>query len=383
MTTRFLTSAASAALASTLILLGGCTTTFDGNKVDYKSQGKQGPGLEVPPDLSQVNKDTRAAVPRGGAINASTLQGGSNQQQTAITSGVAANSLGDVRVIREGTQRWLLVQRAPDSLWNDVKTFWADNGFTLVVDQPNLGIMETEWNENRAKLPQDGVRKLLGKVLDSLYSTNERDKFRTRLERTATGGTEIYISHRGMTEDFTTSAREQLKWKARPVDPELEVEFLKRLMVKLGGDAGVAQAALDAANPATKGTAVAQAAAPVPRAQVVQAAGQSSLQLTDALEQAWRRVGLSLDRTSFTVEDRDRSKGIYFVRYVEPEADKNAPGFFARMFGAKTKDSLQKYQILVTGVGDQTKVQVANAQGQVIQTPDALRILKVLADDLK
>ena len=363
---------------SALLALAACTTTFDGNKVDYKSQGKQGPGLEVPPDLSQVNKDTRAAVPRGGAINASALQGNTQQQTTATTSSVAANVLGDVRVVREGTQRWLLVQRAPDSIWNEVKTFWADNGFTLVIDQPSLGIMETEWNENRAKLPQDGVRKLLGKVLDSLYSTNERDKFRTRMERTASGGTEIYISHRGMMEDFTTTAREQLKWKTRPVDPELEVEFLKRLMVKLGGDTGAAQAGL--ATPAATGTA---ANAPALRAQVVQGAGQNSLQLTDALEQAWRRVGLSLDRTSFTVEDRDRSKGIYYVRYVEPDADKNAPGFFARMFGAKTKDSLQKYQILLAAMGDQTKVQVANTQGQILQTPDAVRILKVLADDLK
>jgi outer membrane protein assembly factor BamC len=378
MTIRFLTTAT---LFGSALLLGACTTTFDGNKVDYKSQGKQGPGLEVPPDLSQVSKDTRAAVPRGGAINASTLQGNSAQQVVSGNSAVAANTLGDVRVVREGTQRWLVVQRAPDSVWNEVKTFWADNGFTLVVDQPSLGIMETEWNENRAKLPQDGVRKLLGKVLDGLYSTNERDKFRTRLERTATGGTEIYISHRGMMEDFTTTAREQLKWKARPVDPELEVEFLKRLMIKLGGDAGVAQVGLTASKPAAGATPAANAS--VLRAQVVQAAGQNSLQLTDALEQAWRRVGLSLDRTSFTVEDRDRSKGIYYVRYVEPDADKNAPGFFARMFGAKTKDGLQKYHIVLTSVGDQTKVQVANLQGQILQTSDAVRILKVLADDLK
>lgn len=370
---------------SALLALAACTTTFDGNKVDYKSQAKQGPGLEVPPDLSQVSKDTRATVPKGGSINASTLQGNTNQASVAGNSAVAANTLGDVRVVREGTQRWLVVQRAPDSIWSDVKTFWADNGFTLVVDQPSLGIMETEWNENRAKLPQDGVRKLLGKVLDGLYSTNERDKFRTRLERTASGGTEIYISHRGMMEDFTTTAREQLKWKARPVDPELEVEFLKRLMIKLGGDANAAQALVPV--PARAGTAPASnsavPAAPAVRAQVVQAAGQSSLQINDALEQAWRRVGLSLDRTSFTVEDRDRSKGIYFVRYVEPDADKNAPGFFARMFGAKTKDGLQKYQILLASMGDQTRVQVANSQGQIIQTPDALRILKVLADDLK
>jgi outer membrane protein assembly factor BamC len=359
------------------LLLGACTTTFESNKVDYKSQGKTGPGLEIPPDLSQIVKDNRAAVPRGGSVNASALQGNNQPAATSVAAAdrIALGSIGDVRVQREGTQRWLVVGRAPDKLWNEVKAFWIDSGFTLVVDQSNLGIMETEWNENRAKLPQDGVRKLLGKVLDGLYSTNERDKFRTRLERTAEGGTEIFISHKGMMEDFTTSAREQLKWKARPIDPELEVEFLKRLMVRLGGDATAAQTALVVPTAA--------AAALDVRAKVVQEQGQFSLMVTDGIEQAWRRVGLSLDRTSFTVEDRDRSKGVYFVRYVEPDVEKNAPGFFARMFGATTKDSLQKYQIVLTEQGKQTKVGVANTQGVAIQTPDAQRILQVLADDLK
>ena len=360
---------------SAALLLGACTTTFEGNKVDYKSQGKTGPGLEVPPDLSQIAKDNRAIVPRGGAANASAMQNNAQQATVASASNVAVNTAGDVRVQREGTQRWLVVGRAPDKLWNEVKAFWLENGFKLVVEQSNLGIMETEWNENRAKLPQDGVRKFLGKVLDGLYSTNERDKFRTRLERTANGGTEIFISHKGMMEDFTTTAREQLKWKARPVDPELEVEFLKRLMVRLGGEANAAQTALAAPSAGAVELDV--------RAKVVQDQGVLSLMMTDAIEQAWRRVGLSLDRTSFSVEDRDRSKGVYFVRSVEPEADKNAPGFFARMFGAKTKDSLQKYQILLTIEGKQTKVRIANTQGQVIQTPDAQRILQVLADDLK
>lgn len=361
------------------LMLTGCTTTFDGNKVDYKSQSSQRPALEVPPDLSQITNDTRAVVPRGGATNASALQGTVNAQAKTTSGQIGTNALGDVRVQREGTQRWLVVARPPEKIWEEVKAFWIDHGFTFVIDQPSLGILETEWNENRAKLPQDGLRKWLGKALDSLYSTNERDKYRTRLERTATGGTEIYISHRGMAEDFVTSANTQLKWKARPVDPEMEAEFLKRLMVRLGGDSNQAKTALT--NPAA--TSGATTTAPTLRAQVLKNGDQSTLQLTDALEQAWRRVGLSLDRTSFTVEDRDRSKGVYYVRYVEPDADKDTPGFFARMFGAKAKESLQKYQIILTAADTQTHVQVANTQGQVIQTPDAQRILKVLADDLK
>jgi outer membrane protein assembly factor BamC len=236
--------------------------------------------------------------------------------------------------------------------------------------------METDWNENRAKLAQDPVGKMLSKVFSGLMSTNERDKYRTRLERTASGGSEIYISHRGLSEDFTDNDKSRMVWKPRPVDPELEVEFLKRLMVRLGAQPETANAALDQ----PKGAATLP---PTVRASIEQDATQSSLLVNDAFDQGWRRVGLSLDRTNFTVEDRDRSRGIYFVRYVEPDAEKNAPGFFARMFGAKSKESLQKYQILVSSEATSTRVRVADAAGKVLNTTDAKNILKVLQSDLK
>ncbi len=362
----------------TVLALTACSTTFDGNKVDYKSQGKQVPTLEVPPDLSLLTKNAQASVPVGGAANASSFQANAVAVSTATANATAANALGDVRVVRDGTQRWLVTDRAPEKLWEDIKKFWTDNGLTVIIDQPNLGIMETDWNENRAKLPQDGIRKYLGKVLDGLYSTNERDKYRTRLERTASGGTEIYISHRGLFEDYANNDRTTLTWKPRAVDPELEVEFLKRLMVRLGGAQEAANAALDQ----PKGVVIV-AQSSLARASIEQDAAQSSLLLSDVFDQAWRRVGLSLDRTNFTVEDRDRSKGIYFVRYVEPDAEKNEPGFLARMFGAKSKESLQKYQILLTGETAKTRVRVADTAGKVLNTADAKNILKVLQSDLK
>jgi outer membrane protein assembly factor BamC len=373
--------------AAALLVLTACSTTFDNNKVDYKSQGKASPTLEVPPDLSQLTKNAQAAVPAGGAANASAYASVAGSQAIASSaasmSNVAATQLGDVRVQREGTQRWLVVDRPPEKLWDGVKTFWTESGFTLVIDQPNLGIMETEWNENRAKLPQDGLRKLLGKVFDGLYSTNERDKYRTRMERTASGGTEIYITHRGMSEDFVDSAKTRVQWKPRPIEPELEVEFLKRLMVRLGGTSEAAKAALDQPTVAGAPAVTAASAAADRRSQIVMDGAQASVLIRESFDQAWRRVGLSLDRTNFTVEDRDRSKGIYFVRYVEPDAEKNAPGFFARMFGAKTKDALQKYQIVVKAEVDRTRVSVATTEGQILSTADAKNILKVLSDDLQ
>lgn len=364
-------------LLATTLLLGACSTTFEGNKVDYKAQGQQRATLEVPPDLSLLTKNAQASVPVGGAANASSLQTTTTAGTTATANAIAAVSQGDVRVVREGTQRWLVTARPPEKLWDEIKKFWTDNGLTIIVDQPDLGIMETDWNENRAKLPQEGLGKILGKVLGGLMSTNERDKYRTRLERAAGGGTEIYISHRGLSEEFADNDRSKLVWKLRPIDPELEVEFLKRLMVRLGAAQELANSALN--QPKGAATPIATAA----RASIEQDATQSSLVVMDAFEQGWRRVGLSLDRTNFTVEDRDRSKGIYFVRYVEPDAAKNEPGFFARMFGAKSKESLQKYQILVSADRVGTRVRVADTSGNILNTADTKNILKVLQSDLK
>lgn len=358
------------------LLLGACSTTFEGNKVDYKAQGQQRATLEVPPDLSLLTKNAQASVPVGGAANASSMQANTAASNSATANAIAAVSFGDVRVVREGSQRWLVTARPPEKLWEEIRKFWTDNGLTVILDQPDLGIMETDWNENRAKLPQEGLGKILGKVLGGLMSTNERDKYRTRLERTATGGSEIYISHRGLFEDFTNNDRTRLVWKPRPADPELEVEFLKRLMVRLGAPQEVANSALDQPKGAVATTITS-------RASIEQDATQSSLVMADAFDQGWRRVGLSLDRTNFTVEDRDRSKGIYFVRYVEPDAEKNAPGFFAKMFGAKSKESLQKYQILVSSDNTATRVRVADTTGKILNTADAKNILKVLQSDLK
>jgi outer membrane protein assembly factor BamC len=252
-----------------------------------------------------------------------------------------------------------------------VRDFWQENGFLLTMDQANLGIMETDWAENRAKLPQDFIRSTLGKVLDSLYSTGERDKFRTRLERNASGGTEIFISHRGMTEVYSSSQKDTTVWQTRPTDPELEAEFLSRLMVKLG------------MTPEQSKSLVATGASQ-PTSRIATVNGQSVVQIDEGFDRAWRRVGLSLDRTGFTVEDRDRSKGVYFVRYVEPTADKSEPGFWGSLFSsAKAEGAPLKYRISVVSQGESTTVSVLNAIGAPETSVNAQRIIKVIAEDLK
>ena len=345
--------------------LAACTV-LESDKVDYRSAGKA-PSLEVPPDLTQLSRDNRYQLP-GGTVTASGYQVGVAATPATPT---ATNSVGDVRIERAGSQRWLVIDRPADQLWAPVKTFWTDNGFLLASEQASLGIMETDWAENRAKLPQDFIRAALGKVFDSFYSTGERDKFRTRMERNAAGGTEIFISHRGMVEVYTSDKKDQTVWQPRPADPELEAEFLRRLMVKLG----VAQ---------EQAKALVAASEPKKTSQTATVNGQPVVQVDEGFERAWRRVGLALDRTGFTVIDRDRSQGTYFVRYVDPNADKAEPGFFSKLLGSSSKDKTpSNFRILVKSNGSSSTVSVANSDGKPETSENAQRIVKVIADDLK
>ena len=234
----------------TALALAGCSA-LESDKVDYRSaSANKAPSLTIPPDLTQLSKDTRYVVVDGG-VSAS----GNKAAQTAAagTPAIALSAVGDVRIERSGNQRWLVVKRPADKLWNPIKDFWQENGFLLAVDQSNLGIMETDWAENRAKIPQDLIRSSLGKLLDSFYSTAERDKFRTRLETNAAGETEIFISHRGVIEVYTKERSDQTVWQPRPADPELEAEFLRRLMVSLGASPEQAKSLVASATPAKAG----------------------------------------------------------------------------------------------------------------------------------
>lgn len=355
------------ALTMGVLLASGCSILQE-DKIDYKS-ARQVNALEVPPDLTQLSSSGQFNVP-GGVVTAS----GFESSQPNRTAEVASNQIADVRLERLGAQRWLVVDRSPEDLWPTIKDFWQENGFNLTVEQQDIGIIETDWAENRAKLPQDFIRSTIGRVFENLYSTGERDRFRTRIERTAQGGTEIYVSHRGMIEVYTSAREEQTVWQPRPADAELEIEFMRRMMVKLGVSQEQSQAI-------TAGGVVQSVA------QVVTLNNVPVLQINESFDLAWRRVGVALDRTGFTVEDRNRAGGVYFVRYVPPsDVDgEEKPGFFGRLFSRSQKPEVApaRYQIVVASTGDLSNVRVQNEQGQPEVSSTAQRIVQILADDLR
>lgn len=367
------------ALVASLAACSSVNKRLEGDKVDYKSTGSKTVSLDVPPDLSQLQRDSRYQ-PADGTISASTLQ--TAAPVTSATATVAPAAKGEVRLERAGSQRWLTTRQTPEQLWPQLKAFWQERGFELETEQQATGLMETNWAENRANLPQDLIRSTIGRVFDALYETGERDRFRTRLERSPDGGTEIYISHRGMAEVYTTDRKDQTAWQPRPADAGLEALMLSRLMQKLGGEEERVRTAAAAAS-------AAPAAAAASRARLVEGAPGSGLQVDDGFDRAWRRVGLALDRSGFTVEDRDRAQGLYFVRYVEPaKQDQSEPGFFGKLFGGGKGEanpgSLARYRIAVKGQEPQsTLVTVQNNQGAPETGDAAQRILQLLVSDLR
>lgn len=366
---------ARASLIGLAVALSACSVIQE-DKIDYKS-AKKASTLEVPPDLTQLAKDTRYTTAPDTSVSALALQAG--QAQAPVAERAAPLQVGDVQILREGNKRWLLVDRPVDQLWEPTREFWLDHGFNLEQEKPDLGILETDWAENRAKLPQDVIRQTLGKVFDSLYSTSERDKFRTRLERRADGKTEVFITHRGMEEVYASSQKDSTIWQPRAADPELETEFLRRLMIKLGTSEEQSKALVASAQAQSSSAS---------NVQITTVDGQAALGLADDFERAWRRVGVALDRTGFTVEDRDRSKGLYYVRYVAPNQTTGAEekqGWFSRTFSSKKKAENQpnQYQVAVRSQGARSQVVVLNAQGQPETEQVAQRILRVLADDMR
>jgi outer membrane protein assembly factor BamC len=366
------------------VVLAGCEMSLpESKKVDYKSASNKLPPLEIPPDLTKPTRDDRYAVPDVATSKGSATYSDYAGERGAARASTAQEVLPQVqkmRIERAGTQRWLVVQGKPEQLWPVVKEFWQEMGLLVNVELPEAGIMETDWAENRAKLPQDFIRKTIGKVFDSLYSTSERDKYRTRLEAgKEPGTTEIYISQRGMMEVYTNEGKSETRWQPRPPDPEMEAEMLRRLMVRLGAEEAQAKTMVASGGGARE-----------ERAKLVTAAGGTgTLQLQEAFDRGWRRVGLALDRVGFTVEDRDRSQGLYFVRYVDPESEsakKEEKGFLSKLAFWKGKpDATQnmQFRVFVKGDGDSSTVQVLTREGGVDKSDTSKKILGLLYEQLK
>ncbi|MBU3593904.1 outer membrane protein assembly factor BamC [Polynucleobacter sp. 71A-WALBACH] len=363
-------------LSLTSIALVGCKSVATNDTVDYKSAGAvRGPNLSYPPDLITAQADRRYIVQDGSATmseyNAAVKK--SVQTRKNVMTGIPG-----MRIERDGERRWLVVDKPAPELYPQIKDFWQENGFLLTIDSPSTGIMETDWAENRAKIPQDFIRQALGGALDSIYDTGERDRYKTRLEVSKPNQTEIFITQRGAIEKCVSDnsgACNSTIWTSRPNDPELEAAFLARLMERLG---------------MTQEMAKAQVAVPLgaktPKAKLVQeGVNTAHIEMAAGFDRAWRDTGLALDRSNFTVEDRNRANGVYYVRYVNPKDLGDTKGFFSNLFSSKDDSSLKakKYLVVVKSTGDNSSsIYVQDADGKPENTAAGLQLLTLLTEQM-
>ena len=365
-------------LISTSILFGlnGCSMLKEmlvPKPIDYAS-ARQIPALDIPPDLTKPTTDTHFQVADSTAQTGTTYSAYSAEQnsQNSSTNCTAANGAGStadtIKLKRAGSERWLVVNQPGDKLWPQLKTFWQDNGFVISQSDPATGIMETAWTGNNAKAAQDTIHNATDKQLDSLYASSERDKYRTRLEPSASdpNQTEIYISHRGMREVPDCSSGHHPEWQPSPPNPELEAGMLSRLMVSLGVTQARADAMLAAQNN-------------VEQAKINQSSDGSTL-LTDneSFDGAWQRVGLALDRNNFVVMNRDRTKGIYYIRFLNQKS-----GFFSKLLFWRNANSQYQISLAENPGATHTDIRVLDAKGKPAKPEITHQIINSLFAQLK
>jgi outer membrane protein assembly factor BamC len=365
-----------AAAVVIVLALAGCesmSSLSPSKRIDYKSVST-GPALELPPDLTTPRYDDRYQVTTATGLAAAGANKGARTELLPTTP--------DAKIVRAGNERWLVVKATPEQAWNTVREFWQENGFVLAVEQPQVGMMETDFAENKAEVPNDWFKRTVGKFTDVFFSTYKQDKFKTRIERGAEPGTvEIYISHRGMeqvpTGKIDNSSPAAFAWAVMPPNPALESEMLTRLMMKFGTPEPAARAA------------VVQAAISPDRARIDKNPdGTYKLTVDDQFDRTWRRVGLALDRAGFTVIDRDRSRGVFFVRFGDPDAlaaKANNQGWLDKLqfWKSDEKDKPEQYQIVVAEAAQNSVVVVQDPGGVPDRSPTSEKILALLKEQLK
>lgn len=353
--------------------------------VEYKRERQAERDLEIPPDLTSDRINDRMSVPDSFGSGSTSYSEyltdrklrGVDQGAARPVAGSVLPSISDIRVLRDGDVRWLDIDSPPEDVWQRVADFWQENGILMMEQDPTLGIMRTSWLENRANISRDFITDTIRKAFDGLYESGTRDQYRIRLERARGDRTELYITHFGMEEQViqgTAGTTERTVWVPRERDPGLEVEMLRRIMIYLG-----------AADERARVQLAARAQQQQTRSQLLNTREGTRLLIDEDFSRSWRLIGLALDRVGFAVEDRDRSAGIYYVRYNDPTREEASEGWLSKLkfWGDDEVDKVNRYQVKVGFNGEQTVVGVANEKGEPDASPTAIRILTLLQEQIR
>lgn len=346
---------------------------FPPKDAEYKSRGQTGPALEIPPDLSSDTIEDEMIIPEA-ATASEYSEGGS---RTVLEEAAVLPSQPGMQIERDGDKRWLVIDGNPQAVWQKIREYWLQAGFLLEKENPNSGVMQTDWAENRADIPDGSVRKLLGKVVEFAYSAATRDRFTTRVERgEVQGTTEVFITHYGVeevVESGDTGEYTSTVWRPRPNDPELEAAMLQRMMIYLGTEEDKARRMVAKAKDQSRDVRLYKGDE-----------GETWLIVGEGFSRAWRNTGIALDRIGFTVEDRNRSEGTYFVRYDDPLTQQSS-GVLSKLAFWKSDDkpSEDPYQVRLRAEADGTRISVEDENGVPDNSATARRILTLLQEQLQ
>ena len=376
-------------LAGLMLSACGSSSVIDDMLPDqtlaYKKQREGSENLEIPPDLSKGNVNDALDVPPGGSATFSEYAVERGKRREVATSGEVLPNVKDVELRREGSNRWLEIAAPATAVWPRLVSFWREQGILLVEQNPAVGVMKTDWLENRAEIQKDFITRMMRKVADGLHATSTRDQYRVRLERGAKPGTtDVFLTHTAMQERIlsnTVGEGNNAVWEPAPSDPGKEAEMLQRLMVYLGVTEQRAAGATGSAAPGA-----AEGAARPTTARMVPDGAGSVLLISEEFRRAWRQTGVALDRIGFAVEDRDMSAGTYYVRY-DPgsEGAQKKEGFLSRMafWRSGDIDPVKKYQVKLVASGAETRLTVLNAAGQRDDTQAGKKILSLLQEQIR
>lgn len=365
--------------AGATVVLTACDSMNDligQDQVDYKSTVRGAP-LTLPPDLSSSQLGNPQYTAPGEVVSASAYAASQQANATAAQRNEVLPQVAGMQVLRSGDTRWLQIDADPNTIYPRLITFWESEGFTISRDNPQAGIIETDWAENRAKIPGNFLRRVLGSIVDVVSDSGERERFVTRLERHE-GRTEVYINHSRMVETAMDRDATTFKWLPAPEDPGLNAVMLSRLMVFLGQQEQQAQDAVRHAQ------AVAATVAPAGGYRVD--AASNTLSLPFARDDTWRRLGTALHAAGFTIDASDLSQGTYVVRYLDTDTGekRQAGNFLSRLWGDHGNITPLPYTLHVSAQGSSNAlIRVFDEQGQADTSQTATRILQVVADNFR
>ncbi len=355
------------ALVILSLAMMACSSTGPHYKGDYDVQNENGKPLEVPPDLVLPKGDESLKIP---SIAAEQTSIASYQEKGTLKNrdGSSVAATPGVRMRRDGAVHWLEFDAPVGSVWSKLAPFFKSLGFKIVREDKKLGVMETDWQENRVKLPNDWF----STIFNSFSSAGLKDRYRARVERDG-DKTLLFITQQGLREkhiEDDTSDADDTYWEYRNSDPGLEREMLMRFLIFQGVKKNTAKAIT------TKKE--------ISHAKLVEKNGNLYLNVTETFPRTWRRVGLAMDRMGIHVDDRNRSAGVYYFSLNKAFRDQEDKNWFEGIFGNDAVGNNNAFILKLDTEDDVVQISMRSRRGgQILKSKLARLILTKLQKYLK